>query len=203
MRHAENDYVRSGRLAGWTPDVHLNELGRAQANSLGIRLASIRLRAIYTSPLERAVETANAILEHHPKLALVVDKRIGEVEYGKWTGKRLRMLAHTRLWQVVQQHPSEARFPEGESLREMQHRALQGVEEMLAKFSRGAIVAVSHGDVIKSLIAHYSGIHLDHFQRIGVAPASISIVEISNMSAMLVRLNDTCHCEEISNHWEK
>jgi probable phosphomutase (TIGR03848 family) len=196
VRHADNDYVRSGKLAGWTPNVHLNEHGMAQANSLGQRLSSFPLRAIYSSPLERALETAQAALEHHHKISLKVDHRLGEVKYGTWTGKKIRALARTRLWQVVQNHPSLARFPGGESLREVQSRAVEGIEDIVSTFPRGTVLAVSHGDVIKSLIAHYSGIHLDQFQRISVAPASISIIEIGRSGSILVRLNDTCHCDQ-------
>ena len=97
IRHAENDYVQSGRLAGWTPGVHLNDDGRRQANALGKRLAAAKLQAVYSSPLERAVETAETILKHHSGLDLQIREDIGEVHYGQWTGRSLRQLARTRL----------------------------------------------------------------------------------------------------------
>lgn len=193
IRHAENDYVRSGKLAGWTPGVHLNDEGKRQAEALGQRLAAAGLRAIYSSPLERAVETAQAIVSHCAGLEIQIEEDIGEVRYGDWTGQRLRQLVRTRLWQVVQHCPSRARFPKGESIREMQARAV-GAIERIAECHRGVTVAViSHGDVIKAIVAHYSGMPLDLFQRIVIAPASVSIIGVHRAWANIVCLNDTNH----------
>src|SRR5690606_41519494 len=89
IRHAQNDWVKTGRLAGWTPGVHLNEEGRRQAEALGERLASATLQAVYSSPLERAVETAGAVVKHYPGLAVQIEEEVGEVAFGKWTGERL------------------------------------------------------------------------------------------------------------------
>jgi probable phosphoglycerate mutase len=185
--------MRSGRLAGWTPEVHLNEEGQRQAEALGNRLATASLRAVYSSPLERAVETAQAIISHHPALTLQIDEGVGEVRYGKWTGQRLRQLARTRLWRVVQTCPSAARFPEGESIREMQVRAVGALECIASQHPGGMVAVVSHADVIKALVAHYAGMHLDLFQRIVISPASISIVGLGRMGPRIIRLNDTSH----------
>ncbi len=194
VRHAENDFVRAGKLAGWTPGVHLNEEGRRQADLLGRRLAGQKLAALYSSPLERAVETAQAVVAHHAEpLEIRLDPELGEVQYGQWTGQRLRRLARTRLWHIVQNFPSGARFPDGESIREMQSRAVTAVERCAASHG-GTVVLVSHGDVIKALVAHYAGIHLDLFQRISIAPASMSIIEVHpRHGPRLMRLNDTAH----------
>lgn len=193
VRHAENDYVRSGRLAGWTPGVHLNEEGKRQATTLGERMADAKIDVFYSSPLERAVETAQAILGHYPGKELCLDDGIGEAHYGEWTGETLRKLSRTRLWEVVQRTPSQARFPGGESLQEMQNRAVATIERIAAENPHLTVVAVSHGDVIKSIVAHYAGMHLDMFQRLVIAPASISIIHLGGHGPAVVRVNDTHH----------
>jgi probable phosphomutase (TIGR03848 family) len=193
IRHAENDYVRSGKLAGWTPDVHLNDEGKRQAEALGQRLAAAKLQAVYSSPLERAVETAQAVLQHHSGLDLHIEEDIGEVRFGEWTGRALRQLSRTRLWQVVQQSPSRARFPDGESIREMQVRAVGAIERISTRDVTGKIAVVSHGDVIKAVVAHYAGMPLDMFQRIVIEPASISIIVLHKTGVAIARLNDTSH----------
>jgi len=194
IRHAQNDWV-GRRLAGWTPAVHLNEEGRRQAEALGKRLAAVKLQAVYSSPLERAVETAQAILAHHPDLELQVEPDLGEVRFGRWEGQRIRKLARTRLWQVVQHAPSAARFPDGESLRAVQFRAVNALEAIAMRHPDGQVAVVSHADVLKAAIAHYAGMPLDLFQRIVIAPASISIIVLGRMGPRLVCLNDTHHCE--------
>ena len=193
VRHAENDWVRSGKLAGWTPGVHLNEEGKRQANLLGERLAAAHIDVVYSSPLERAVETAEAILTHYPGKEICLDEAIGEAHYGEWTGERLRKLSRTRLWEVVQRQPSQARFPGGESIQEMQNRAVAAIDRMAARHPHQTVVAVSHGDVIKSIVAHYAGMHLDMFQRLVIAPASISIIHLGGHGPAVVRVNDTHH----------
>ena len=196
IRHAQNDFVRTGKLAGRTPDVHLNEEGERQAAALGRRLADKKLAAIYSSSLERAVETATAIADHHDGLAVQIEDGVIEVDFGSWAGQRLRQLARTRLWKVVQGFPSGARFPGGESFFEVQARIVSTLERLAAPHT-GNIVIVSHADVLKMAIAHYAGIHLDMFQRIEIAPASISIVDLNRYGPRLVRLNDTAHYDYI------
>lgn len=193
IRHAQNDWVRTGRLAGWTPDVHLNEEGQRQAEALGERLASAQIQAVYSSPLVRAVETAQAVLKHHPGLELQIEDGVGEVNFGQWTGKRLRQLARTRLWRVVQGYPSGARFPDGESFQEMQSRVVGALDRMAKKHPHSTVAVFSHSDVLKAAIAYYAGIHLDLFQRIVISPASISIIAVHQTGIQIVRLNDTYH----------
>ncbi len=199
IRHAENDWVRTGRLAGWTPGVHLNENGRKQAEALGKRLAGARLTALYSSPLERAMETAQAIASHYPGLTIQPEEGIGEVHFGEWTGRRLMQLARTRLWQIVQHQPAGARFPQGESFFECQFRLVQAVERIAATHPGGRVALVSHSDVIKLVIAHYAGIHLDLFQRLTIAPASISAIELHRGGPRILRLNDTAHYDPSDN----
>src|SRR5262245_47557358 len=122
IRHAINEYVKTGKLAGWTPEVHLNDEGRAQAAALGLRLAKSGIDAIYSSPLERTVETAQAVIEHHAELNLHLLEDIGEVRYGAWQGQELGKLAQRKLWRMVQGIPSRVQFPDGETMRAAQFR---------------------------------------------------------------------------------
>jgi probable phosphoglycerate mutase len=198
IRHAQNDWVRTGRLAGWTPGVHLNDEGRRQAEALGSHLASAKLQAVYSSPLERAVETAEAIASHYPGLQVCLAEGVGEARYGEWTGKTLRQLSRTRLWQVVQHAPSQARFPGGESIREIQARAVGALEEIVQRHPGASVAVVSHADVIKAVVAHYAGMHLDLFQRVMISPASISVIAVGSGEPRIIRVNDTCHEERRS-----
>jgi probable phosphomutase (TIGR03848 family) len=195
IRHAQNDYNRTGRLAGRLAGVHLNEEGIRQARALGERLASVNLQALYSSPLERAVETALEIARHHPALELQIEEGISEVDVGKWAGQRLRQLARSRLWSIVQGYPSGAYFPAGEGIREMQARAVAVVERIALQHPYGRVAIVSHADVIKAIVAHYAGIHLDLFQRLTVAPASISIIHLHRRGPSIQCLNDISHYE--------
>jgi probable phosphomutase (TIGR03848 family) len=197
IRHGMNDWVGSGRLAGWTPGVYLNDEGRRQAEALGARLASVNLAAVYSSPLERAVETAQAIVSPHPRLDVMIENDVGEVHYGEWNGKRLRRLERTRLWKIIQATPSFARFPGGESIREMQARAIAAVERIRFAHPEGTVALVSHGDVISVIIAHYAGMHLDLYQRLVIWPASLSIIILHEGGSKIALVNDTSHYTQL------
>ncbi len=193
VRHAINDWVNTGRLAGWTPGVHLNQQGRAQAQALGDRLARISLGAIYASPLERCMETAEAVAVHHPELAVQPLEAVGEVKYGKWQGARLSALRRQKLWQTVQIYPSRAQFPGGEAIRQAQLRAVDALEALVLRHPNQRIAVVSHSDVIKLVVAYYLGAHLDFFQRIDISPASITIIRLGSDRPSVLRVNDTSH----------
>lgn len=179
-------------LAGWTPGVHLDDRGRAQAAAVADRLAPVPLAAVVSSPLERCQETAAAIVAARAGPPVRTDDRFGECRYGDWTGKPLARLARTPLWQVVQAHPSAARFPGGESLPEVQHRAVAAVRDWNARLGPAATYLVcSHGDVIKAIVADALGLHLDQFQRVQADPASLTVIRYTELRPFLVRLNDT------------
>lgn len=180
-------------LTGWTPGVHLDERGRAQASALGARLRAVGLDAVVTSPLERCRETAGAILDgRNPAPPLHVDDRLGEVRYGAWTGRELAALRREPLWAVVQQHPSGAVFPEGEGLAAMSARAVAAVRAWNAELGAAATYAiVSHADVIKAILADALGLHLDQFQRIVVDPCSLAVVRYGTAGSQVERVNDT------------
>ncbi len=180
-------------LAGWTPGVHLDERGRAQAAALGARLRPVALDAVVTSPLERCRETAGALLDgRDPAPPLHIDERVGEVRYGSWTGRELKALRREPLWTVVQAHPSAAVFPDGEGLAAMSARAIAAIRAWNADLGPHATYAiVSHADVIKAILADALGLHLDQFQRIVVDPCSLSAVRYGATGTQVERVNDT------------
>ncbi len=193
IRHAVNDFVKTGKLAGWAPGVHLNDEGKAQATALGVRLSKVKLDAVYSSPLERTVETAQAILEHHPELGLQLLDSVGEVRYGEWQGLELSKLSQRKLWPVIQMTPSRVRFPKGETLRQAQMRAVDALEELAETHPRSRVAVVSHSDIIKLVVAHYLGMHIDLFQRIHIAPASLSIIALGHGRPFVVQINETSY----------
>jgi probable phosphoglycerate mutase len=193
IRHAVNDFVKSGKLAGWTPEVHLNDEGKAQAEILGQRLAEVPIKHLYASPLERTVETAEAIRQHFPLLEIKRIEGIGEVVYGEWEGQEIARLTRTKMWHVVQEYPSRAYFPNGESLREVQMRAVNAMEALAVAHPRDVVAVVTHADIIKMVLAHYLGMHLDNFQRIVISPASISSLLLSYGRPYIATVNDVGH----------
>jgi probable phosphomutase (TIGR03848 family) len=179
-------------LAGWTPDLHLDERGRKQAAELGDRLRPVPFAAVVSSPLDRCLDTAGAVLEGRDQ-QLQVDERLGECRYGDWTGRPLKELTKEPMWKVVQQHPSNAVFPgpEGEALRDTQSRAVAAVRDWNARLGPDAIwLACSHGDVIKAIVADALGLHLDGFQRIVVDPCSVTVIRYTELRPFVARVND-------------
>ncbi len=183
-------------LTGRTPGIPLDDRGREQAAALAARLAAVPLDAIVTSPLERCQQTADAIAaarNGHP-VAVHEDEQVAEVRYGDWTGKPLKRLARDPMWRVVQAHPSAVRFPGtgGESLPDVQHRAVAAVRDWNARLGPGAVYLIcSHGDVIKSVVADSLGMHLDMFQRIQIDPCSLTVIRYTPLRPFLLRMNDT------------
>jgi probable phosphomutase (TIGR03848 family) len=189
IRHGVNDMVGQKRLAGWLPDVHLNDEGRAQAEALAERLRDVPLTTIYASPLERTIETAEP-LARIKGLPVQVREGLGEVRYGDWTGKAIEELAKHELWRVVQMYPSGMRFPGGDSMREMQARIVDELEAIAADHPREIVAVVTHADLIKAALAHYLGVHFDLFQRIAVDPASVSVIHLTRYGPRVLRVND-------------
>ncbi|WP_394435339.1 histidine phosphatase family protein [Streptomyces sp. SGAir0957] len=196
VRHGRSTANTAGLLAGWTPGVALDERGTAQAAALPERLKDLPLARIVTSPLQRCQETLAPLLAARPDVPVGTDERIGECDYGDWSGRKLAELTGEPLMEVVQQHPTAAAFPGGESMRQMQHRAAEAVREWNARVAdeHGAdavYLMCSHGDIIKSLVADALGLHLDLFQRISVEPCSITAIRYTRLRPFLVRLGDT------------
>ena len=189
IRHGENDYTKTHKLAGRLPKVHLNEHGKKQAQALADALTNVPVKAIYSSPLERAMETAKPIAK---SLGLAVQKEKGllETNVGDWQGRSLKRLYLYKHWKVVQRAPSRAQFPNGETFYECQNRIVSTLDGILAKHKQKDIVAcVFHADPIKLAVAHYIGLPLDQFQRLGCNTGSVSALAIGEMGANLMKLN--------------
>ena len=199
VRHGRTAANAAAVLAGRSPGVDLDDTGRAQADRLAERLATLPLHAAVTSPLERCRQTADVLLGRGgtravPRPAAVVEDRLAECDYGDWTGKELRSLVRDPMWKVVQAHPSAATFPGGESLRDVQHRSVAAVREHDARVADehgddALWLAVAHGDVLKSVLADALGSHLDEFQRIVVDPCSVSVVRYTALRPFVLRMN--------------
>jgi probable phosphomutase (TIGR03848 family) len=196
VRHGRTTANADGVLAGHTPGVTLDDTGVAQAAALADRLAGVRLARVVSSPLERCRQTAEP-LSAAAGLPVLTDDRLAEAHYGDWTGRSLKHLARTSLWRTVQDHPSRAVFPGGgEPLAGVAARAVAAVREhdrdVAAQDGEAATwVAVSHGDVIKAVLADALGMHLDLFQRIAVDPASVSVVRYTDRRPFVLRMNDS------------
>jgi probable phosphomutase (TIGR03848 family) len=197
VRHGRTGANATGVLAGRTRGVHLDEVGAEQARAAGARLSALPLAAVVTSPLERTRETAKAVAAAQATSSRPrSEKGLLECDYGTWTGRDLKSLAKEELWRTVQAHPSAAAFPDGESMAEMAARAVGAVRRWDGRLEdeHGADavwVAVSHGDVIKAILADALGMHLDAFQRLVVDPGSCSVVRYTPLRPFVLSMNTT------------
>jgi probable phosphomutase (TIGR03848 family) len=189
VRHGHTD-AAGKRLTGRATGVHLNELGRGQAERLIERLDGVRIDTIVSSPLERCRETAAPLAKARGR-AVDVGRAWIEVGYGEWTGRSISQLRRTKLWRRVMFAPSNVRFPGGESLLEVQVRAVDATLDIAARHARGTVVVFSHADVIRLVVAHLAGMHVDHLQRLSIDTASITAVSISDGFPRLLTVNDT------------
>jgi len=203
IRHGENEYVKSMKLAGQLPGVHLNERGRQQAAELAEALKQVPLKAIYASPLERAVETAEPIAEDH-KLMIQLRPQLMDNDIGDWQGRTLKQVRRIKKWKIVQQAPSRFTFPNGESFLETQTRIVSCLDEIAASHkSKDILAAVFHADPIKLAVAYYLGMPLDHFQRLGCDTASVTVLYISETGAHLIKLNQKPPFDLMPKHKKK
>ncbi|MFW6774987.1 MSMEG_4193 family putative phosphomutase [Nocardioides sp. CPCC 205120] len=198
QRHGRTTANAGGVLAGRTPGVRLDETGERQARDAAARLAVVPLAALVSSPQERCLQTASYVAAHRPPDApapeVEVDEGLAECDYGDWQGSPIAELAKDPLWKVVQQQPSAVRFPGGETLRAMQQRAVDAVRrrdaEVAAAHGDGAVwLAVTHGDIVKALLADALGLHLDLFQRLHADPASLTVIRYTAARPMVLQTN--------------
>lgn len=193
-------FVRHGQtpttgavLPGRAPGLHLSDRGREQAEQAAARIAALgadRIAAVYSSPMERARETAAPIARAVGRRVRVLDS-LNECDFGRWTGRRLSDLRRRRDWRQVQRTPSSFRFPGGESFAEMQTRMTHAVQSLTTRHPGSTVVAVSHADTIKAAVSHASGAHLDMFQRIVVSPCSITAILYSADGPLVLAVNNT------------
>ena len=164
IRHAHSDANAAGILSGRLPNVHLSEKGYAQAENLAVRLGNFPVSNLRISPMERCFETISpwmnsVVLANNPKFEPIIDPEVTEVDYGTWSGKKLIALSKNKLWRTVQESPSRMYFPNGEGIAQMQARAMTSVHQAVSANGKGTAVIVSHGDVIKSIVASALGMH--------------------------------------------
>lgn len=196
IRHAHSQANAQGVLSGRISGVHLSSTGESQAQELITRLGKFKVSSLRISPLERCAETINpwwdAIGKSHNRgVSILKDENLNEVDYGRWSGKKLAILSRDKLWQTVQNNPSATYFPSGEGLAQMQTRAMRAIHDAVAVKRKGALVLVTHGDVIKSIVASCLGMHLNDFQRIVIDPASVTVIDFSSDKPRLILLNDS------------
>jgi probable phosphomutase (TIGR03848 family) len=188
VRHGVADY-KPGYLYGQIPGVRLSTAGRDQAKRVAERLSGVGFKSVYSSPLERCMQTAEIIAGLKGVEVRAVPE-LEEVRYGSWQGRSFKSLQRTKLWRTVQLLPSQARFPGGESIPELQLRAVSAVETIRRRH-RAPVVVVSHADVIKAITAHYLGMHLDLIQRLEVGTASVTAISFFDSFPRVLRVGDT------------
>ena len=196
IRHAHSQSNASGVLSGRIPNVHLSEKGVKQSVELSNRLGIFPIAQMRISPMERCFETIapwlnDCVLKNSPDFEPIIDPLLNEVDYGQWSGKRLAALSRKKEWKTVQESPSRMYFPGGEGIAVMQARAMSAVHQAASLPDSKVAVFVSHGDVIKAIVASALGMHLDEFQRIIIDPASVSIIEYSSVKPRIILVNDT------------
>ncbi|HQR79964.1 MAG TPA: MSMEG_4193 family putative phosphomutase [Actinomycetota bacterium] len=188
IRHGRSEANAQGILAGRN-DTPLDGVGRDEALDLGRRLAHMPLDMLVSSPQLRARQTAQIAAAGRGEV--VVDEAFAECDYGQWSGRSLRDLVDQPEWVTVQTHPSAARFPGGETMAQMAHRASQGARALVTAHPDRTVWVVTHGDVIKAVLADALGLHVDHFQRIVVDTASVSLIRYTPSRPFVEKINDT------------
>jgi broad specificity phosphatase PhoE len=188
IRHGENDYLSRNKLPGCLPGIHLNKRGLQQALELDRTLNRLPLKAIYTSPLERALETAGP-LAHSLNLEIQIRPDLIDIDVGTWTGRSWKVLGRTKHWKVIQQAPSQFQFPDGETFIRVQERVVTTLEAIAAVHRDELVAVVFHADPIKLAVAHYLGLPLDHFQRLTISTGSVTLIKLDHTAVKLLALN--------------
>lgn len=189
IRHATTDAV-GHHLSGRTPGVKLNAVGHQQAQKLAARLAELPISAVYSSPLERALQTAEPLAARHNLQALVHPAFL-EIDFGQWTNRSFQELAKEDEFQRFNSFRSSTRIPGGELMLEAQTRIVAGLAKLRVQHPNETVAVISHADIIKSAVAYFAGIHLDLFQRLEISPASVSILELYEETARITLINGT------------
>jgi probable phosphomutase (TIGR03848 family) len=190
IRHGETDYNKKMHLAGRLPNVHLTQKGRQQAQLIADMLGAAPIKAIYSSPLERTLETAEPLAKAL-KMEAIPMPGLLETDCGEWQGQSVKKLRRLKIWKSVQQQPALFHFPGGESIAECQHRMVQVLESLRLNYSpQDLLVCFSHSDPIKQVVAYYLGLPLDNFQRLSIDIASITALQITESGSRLIMLNN-------------
>ena len=193
LRHAHSIANESGILAGQLPGISLSKKGAQQAVELVDRIGKVSFDSIRMSPMQRCQETLAPWLESSNSNGLekfILDEKLIEMDYGNWSGKKLNSLSKLPLWRIIQERPSKVEFPQGERMTAMQKRSVAAIEEAVREKPKGTHLFVSHGDVIKAMVASLLKMKLDNFQSLVIDPASITILEYDGENARLIFFND-------------
>jgi broad specificity phosphatase PhoE len=188
IRHGENEYLKHNKLPGRLPGIHLNAGGRQQAQEIRKTLGGLPIKAIYASPLERAVETAEPLAKALG-LAIQIRPELIDAEVGEWVGRSWKTLRRTKFWKVIQERPSQFRFPGGESFVEIQERVVRSLDAIVCSHGDEMVAAFFHADPIMLAVTHYLGMPLDRFQRLTVQAGSVTILKVDENSVKLLALN--------------
>jgi len=196
LRHAHSSANAKAILAGRAPGVDLSYRGRKESQDLAERLKEINFSLIRVSPMERCSQTIAPLRDQlskgrGAKPIIEVENDLVEVDYGKWTGRKLSVLSRDKAWKVVQNNPSAMYFPGGEGLLDVQARAMRALNSAANTPGKGPKLLVSHGDVLKSIVASVLGTHLDHFQKIIIDPASLTVLDFNGVDYRVLTLNST------------
>jgi broad specificity phosphatase PhoE len=189
IRHGENDFLKKNKMPGRLPGIHLNERGCEQAEELARALNQLPIKAVYSSPLERAIETANP-LARSLGLEIQICPELTDIDVGDWEGRSWKMLGRTRIWKAIQITPSKFQFPGGESFAQAQERIVQTLDVIIEAHPTDELIAIFfHSDPIKLAVAHYLGLSLDSFQRLAAFTGSVTLLKLDGASIKLLGLN--------------
>jgi probable phosphomutase (TIGR03848 family) len=189
LRHAHSEANSKGILAGRRSGIKLSARGRKEAKNLIKSLNLLGIQEIHSSPLERCLETIAPFSSQAKAIPVMQDEAFIEMHYGDWSGSKLSILSRKKLWKTIQGHPSLVRFPSGESFLEMNTRAIEGIEKLRLRGQTQLVV--SHGDVIRVILNHYLGSHLDNFQKLSIEPASLSRITFHGDKVIIHSVNVT------------
>jgi probable phosphoglycerate mutase len=188
IRHGENNYLKKNKMPGHIPGIHLNKRGREQAAELAHTLSRLPIKVVYSSPLERAVETAEPLAQSLG-LGIQLHPDLTDTDVGEWEGRSWKALGRTGLWKVVQETPSQFRFPGGETFVQAQERVTRALDAIARTHADELVAVVFHADPIKLAVAHYLGLPLDNFQRLSAHTGSVTILKMDGSAAKLLALN--------------
>jgi probable phosphoglycerate mutase len=188
IRHGENDYLKKNRLPGHLPGIHLNERGHEQAAELARTLGQLPIKAIYASPLERALETAEPLAQTLG-LGIQIRPPLTDIDVGDWAGRSWKALGRTKHWKVIQHTPSQFQFPGGETFLQVQQRVVNALDAIAVAYKKEMVAVVFHADPIKLAVAHYLGLPLDNFQRLTIHTGSVTVLKIDALAARLLAIN--------------
>lgn len=187
LRHAQSVANTKGILAGQDDSVELSKDGFKQSKELVNYLATLKINQVYCSPLIRCVQTITPFMKANPKIEFHIKSDLIEMNYGEWSGKRLRTLSRDKKWKNVQNKPSSFTFPQGESFKQMRRRVEGLIKEL--SLEKGPILLVTHGDIIKMILAASLALPIDKFQSFVAEPASISAISIGKSVNSIIQSN--------------